>query len=138
MSDPARLAASGPRAAGHEAQYEQLVRCILDGANLHYGPPAGDPDLALLQGDQLYARGLEMLAELGDLEATTELADVISLVAQAQTAGDDALVEAIWEAGAAAIGWGTNGPLESAKALARSGGEDAPRALREAARATWR
>ena len=43
-----------------------------------------DPDLALLLGDQLYALGLSRLAELGDLEAVAELADVISLLAQAR------------------------------------------------------
>ncbi len=41
-----------------------------------------DDDLALLAGDYLYARGLERLAALGDLEAVRELSDLISLVAQ--------------------------------------------------------
>ena len=138
MSDPARLAASGPRAVGRPAEYEQLVRAIFDGAVLHYGPAQPDPDLALLRGDQLFARGLEMLAELGDLEATAELADVISLVAQAQAAGDGELADAIWEAGAIAVGWGATDELEAAKALARAGGDGAAFALREAARASWR
>ena len=104
MSDAGKLAAAGPRAAGREVQYEQLIDHIVEGARLHYGGDVEDPDLALLQGDQAYARGLSMLAELGDLEATSELADVISLVAQAHAAGDGALAAAVWEAGAVAVG----------------------------------
>ena len=81
---PAQLAAAGPRAAGHEREYELLLEMILEGSRLHYGEPAGgpttdDPDLALLLGDQLYALGLSRLAALGDLDAVAELADVISL-----------------------------------------------------------
>ena len=65
---------------------------ILEGSLLHYGAPrvvrAEDPDLALLLGDQLYALGLSRLAALGDLEAVAELADLISLLAQARAAAD--------------------------------------------------
>ena len=65
-----------------------------------------DRDLALLLGDQLYALGLSRLAALGDLDAVAELADVISLIAQAHADADAELAEAVWEAGAVAIGWG--------------------------------
>ena len=68
---------------------------------------AEDPDLALLLGDQLYALGLARLAELGDLEAVAELADLISLVAQAHLREAGGLAAAVWEAGAIAIGWGS-------------------------------
>ena len=65
---------------------------ILEGYRLHYGQPlvvtTGDEDLALLLGDQLYALGLSRLAALGDLDAVAELADVISLTAQAHSASD--------------------------------------------------
>ena len=68
---------------------------ILEGSLLHYGSPrvvvTDDRDLALLLGDQLYALGLSRLAELGDLEAVAELADVISLLSQAQLSEDAAL-----------------------------------------------
>jgi hypothetical protein len=131
----AELAAAGPRAAGREEDYRQLVSDIEDGARLHYGGGTDDPDLALLEGDRRYARGLSKLAELGDLEATAELADVISLVAQAYTQGDPALADAAWEAGAVAVGWGGSEQLESAKALARSRAPGATDALRDAARA---
>ena len=130
---PPQLAASGPRAAGHEAEYELLLEMILEGSLLHYGTPrlvlTDDPDLALLLGDQLYALGLSRLAQLGDLDAVRELADIISLLAQAQAAADPALAAAIWDAGAAAIGWGTSPEHEAAKALARAGDGDATRAL---------
>jgi hypothetical protein len=65
-----------------------------------------DPDLALLLGDQLYALGLARLAALGDLEAVDALADVISLLAQAHAESDSDRAEAIWKAGAVAVGWG--------------------------------
>ena len=66
-----------------------------------------DPDLALLAGDRLYALGLARLAELGDLDAVAELADVISLAAQAHAEGDAERAEAMWAAGAAAVGHGS-------------------------------
>jgi hypothetical protein len=130
---PAQLAASGPRAAGRAAEYELLLEMILEGTLLHYGRARivrdDDRDLALLLGDQLYALGLSRLAELGDLEAVAELADLISLLAAARAAGDRELGEAIWHAGGAAIGWGTTPEHEAAKELARRGAEGAKRAL---------
>jgi hypothetical protein len=130
-------AAEGPRAAGHEAEYELLLEMILEGSLLHYGGArvvdADDPDLALLLGDQLYALGLSRLAELGDLDAVCELADLISLLAQARAASDIALAEAVWQASAVAVGWGSSERHERAKALARAGHPDAPAALLEAA-----
>jgi hypothetical protein len=120
---PAQVAATGPRAVGHEREYELLVEMILEGSRLHYGVPllvrTEDPDLALLLGDQLYAAGLARLATLGDLDAVAELADVISLVAQAHAAADAQLAEAVWDAGAVAIGWGSSAAHASAKRLAR-------------------
>ena len=65
-----------------------------------------DPDLSLLAGDRLYALGLARLAELGDLAAVDELADVISLAAQAHAEGDPARAAAVWEAGARVVGDG--------------------------------
>lgn len=134
---PPQLAAQGPRAAGREAEYELLLEMILEGSRLHYGEPRvvcpEDPDLALLLGDQLYALGLSRLASLGDIEAIVELADLISLVAQAHAASDPSLAEAVWEAGAVAIGWGGGEDHEAAKALARAGDPRAVAALRAAA-----
>ncbi len=123
---PPRKAASGPRAVGREAEYELLLEMIYEGSRLHYDDDELDPDVALLLGDQLYALGLERLAALGDLDAVTELGDLISLVAQARAATDPELAAAAWDAGAVAIGWGSSEALETAKARAR---EEDPRAL---------
>jgi len=132
------LAASGPRAAGHEEDYALLVESIREGYLLHYGVPrvvtTAEPDLALLAGDRLYALGLSRLADLGDLEAVGELADVISLCAQAQAAGDPDLAEAVWDAGAVAVGCGTTAAHEAAKGAARAGEAGAAEALSAAAR----
>jgi hypothetical protein len=110
---------------------------ILEGARLHYGPQrivrTEDPDLALLVGDQLYALGLARLAALGDIEAVSELADVISLVAQAHATADSELAAAVWEAGAVAVGWGASEEHVKAKRMARGGDPGAAAALRAAA-----
>jgi hypothetical protein len=128
-----QLAAGGPRTSGHERDYELLLEMILEGSLLHYGAPrlvrCADPDLALLLGDQLYALGLARLAELGDLDAVAELADLISLLAQARAASDLGLADAVWQSGAAAIGWGTTPEHTAAKALARAGDRRAALAL---------
>ena len=135
----AQLAAAGPRAAGAPNEYELLLEMILEGSRLHYGPPrvvrTDDPDLALLVGDQLYALGLERLAALGDLGAVAELADTISLVAQAHASGDRELADAVWEAGVVAVGWGAVDELEEAKQLVRAGDSRALEALRSASQA---
>lgn len=129
----AHRAARGPRTAGHEVDYELLLELILEGSRLHYGRPrfvrTDDADLALLLGDQLYALGLARLAALGDLEAVSELADVISLVAQAHAAADPDLAAAIWRAGASAIGWGAGEDYAVAKAQARAQAAGAREAL---------
>jgi hypothetical protein len=137
---PARLAAAGPRVDGRRAEYELLIDMIHEGYRLHYEQAGalvhpGDPNLALLLGDQLYALGLSRLAHLGDLEAVAELADVISLAAQAQAAGNRDLAEAVWEAGAVAVGWGGGEAHHRAKAMVREGRPGAAQALRSAARA---
>jgi hypothetical protein len=134
---PAELgdaAASGPRAAGREEDYALLVEAIVEGYLQHYGTGRvvrpEDPDLALLAGDRLYALGLARLAELGDLAAVAELADVISLAAQAHAEGDPDRARAIWQAGATAVGHGSAPELDAAKAAARAGEPDAAAALR--------
>jgi hypothetical protein len=135
---PAQVAAAGPLAAGLRDEYELLIEMIQEGSRLHYGGARvirdDDLDLALLLGDQLYAMGLSRLAEIGDLDAVAELADLISLLAQARAeSGDEALVEAIWRAGCTAVGRGSTPELEAAKTLARAGDEAALAALWRAA-----
>jgi hypothetical protein len=131
-------AAAGPRAGEREADYALLVEAILEGYLQHYGTGRvvrpDDPDLALLAGDRLYAMGLARLAEVGDVEAVAELADVISLAAQAQAEGDPERAAAAWTAGVAAVGHGGGPALELAKAAARASEAGAAEALRAAAR----
>jgi hypothetical protein len=127
-------AAAGPRARGREDDYALLVEAIVEGYLQHYGTGRvvrpDDPDLALLAGDRLYALGLARLADLGDLDAVTELADVISLAAQAHAEGDAERAAAVWAAGAAAVGHGRGDGHDAAKAAARAGNDDAVHALR--------
>jgi len=77
------------------AHREAAVRAIRAGYDLHHGA-SEDPDLALLEGDRLYAQGLAELAAAGDLEAIRVMADVIALSAAARGAGDPAAAEAVW------------------------------------------
>ena len=122
---PAQLAASGPRAEGHREDYQLLIEAIYEGYLLHYGTPrvafTTEADLALLAGDRLYALGLAHLVALGDTEAVVELADTITLSALAQGAGAVELADAVWAAGARALGWGSSDAHRRAKALALAG-----------------
>ena len=131
-------AASGPRSAGREGDIAFVVEAIREGELLHYGTSrlfdGIEPDLALLAGDRLYALGLARLAQLGDLEAIGELADVISLCAQARTEQRPKLAAAVWQARVAAVGWGSSEEMRAAKAAARAGEPDADAALLGAAR----
>jgi hypothetical protein len=138
----ARVAA-GPRSVGREADIAFVFEAIREGQLLHYGTPrlfdGIDADLALLAGDRLYALGIARLAALGDLAAVCELADVISLCAQARAEERPELADAAWEAGVAAVGWGGSDQLRRAKSQARAGDARAPAALRAAARRLiWR
>jgi hypothetical protein len=107
----------GDRAFTMEAVYEGLL--------LHYREPnafdgAMDPDLRLLAGDAMYALGLERLARAGDLEAVAELADLISLCAQAEAESRPEAVEQLWEATLAALS-PPGGPGARARAGAGAG-----------------
>jgi hypothetical protein len=132
------LAAAGPRADGRREDLAFVVEAVREGYLLHYGHGRllrdEDRDLMLLAGDHLYALGLARLAALGDLDAVAELADVISLSAQAHAEGRPELAEAAWTGGAAAIGWGADDTLRDAKAAARAGDPRAAGALLAAAR----
>ena len=134
---PARIAASGPRTEPRAEQYELLVEAIYEGYLLHYGAPrvvrAADADLRVLAGDRLYAIGLARLVELGDTGAVAELADTITLSALAQGAGDTALAEAVWMAGARAVGWGSSAVHARAKDLVAGGSPEAFEAMRTSA-----
>jgi hypothetical protein len=136
-SSPALVAAEGPRAEGSRDEYELLVEAIYEGYLLHYGSPrvlrTPEADLGLLAGDQLYAIGLARLVELGDTQAVAELADTITLSALAQGAGDPALADAVWAAGARAVGWGSSDAHGRAKDLVFAGAPEAIEAMRTSA-----
>jgi hypothetical protein len=133
------LAARGPRAASRREEYELLVEAIYEGYLLHYSEPrvvrVPEADLRLLAGDQLYALGLARLVALGDTVAVAELADTITLSALAQGAGKPELADAVWEAGARAVGWGSSGQHDRAKELVLGGRPGALEAMRTSAKA---
>ena len=137
LPGPAQLAASGPRAEGSREDYELLIETIYEGYLLHYAKPrvalTSDQDLGLLAGDRMYALGLARLIALGDLAAVAELADTISLSALAQGAGEPDLAEAVWAAGARAIGWGSSESHRRAKDLVLTGSSKAIEAMRTSA-----
>lgn len=137
LESPASVAAQGPRTETSREEYELLVEAIYEGYLLHYGAPrvvrAPEADLRLLAGDRLYAIGLARLVELGDTRAVAELADTITLSALAQGAGNGALAEAVWVAGARAVGWGSSDQHRRAKELVASGAPDAIEAMRTSA-----
>jgi len=122
---PALLAARGPRAADAPDEYELVVEAIYEGYLLHHGESrllaGADGDLAVLLGDHLYALGLERLVELGDIAAVVELAETIALAAQCRAAGDERLAQAVWQAGARAVGWGGDESHDRAKRLVAEG-----------------
>jgi len=135
-SRPAALAAGGPRLDGRAKEYELLIEAIYEGYLLHYRSPRvirpPEQDLGLLAGDRLYALGLARLVALGDIEAVAELADVIALSALAHGADNPELAEAVWAAGARAVGWGSSAAHERAKALTRAGSPQALASMRSA------
>ena len=136
------LVAGGPRAADAPAEYAILFESIREGYLLHYADPrvvnGADDDLALLAGDYLYARGLERLAALGDLEAVRELSDLISLAAQLHAAnnasqGAEDGSGALWLASAIAVAAGPPPGHGDAKRALSDGDPGASGALWEGA-----
>jgi len=116
-----------------EERFALGLETIYEAYLLHYGRPRlfapDDGDTALLLGDYLYAHGLVRIAELEDVAAVADLAELISLCAQVRAAGTDGDGEA-WAATAALLG---RGGLDDARAALRDEGDGGP--LADAARA---
>jgi len=99
------------------------LETIYEGYLVHYGrsrlfaPP--DRDAALLLGDYLYAHGLVRVADTGDVAAVSDLAELISLCAQARADGRDG-DGAAWAATSASLG---GGGLDLARAALRERGD---------------
>lgn len=109
------------------------VESIYEGYLLHYGRPRlfapADEDTALLLGDYLYAHGLVRVAATGSVAAVHDLAELISLCAQARAERRPGEAEA-WAGTTARLG---EGELEQARATLRQRADAA--ALDVAARA---
>ena len=133
------LRAPGERAAEPvfstlcEGIYALGVETVYEGYLVHYGRPRlfapADADTALLLGDYLYAHGLVRIAATGNAEAVGDLAELISLCAQARADARPGEAEA-WAATCALLG---RGGLDRARAALRDGADAGP--LLELARA---
>jgi len=111
------------------------VETIYEGYLLHYGrarifaPPDGD--VTLLLGDALLAHGLVRIAETGSIAAVGDVAELLSLCAQARADGVDGDGPA-WAATSALLACGG---LDEARAALRDDRDPVPleRLAREAA-----
>ena len=90
-----------------EGPYAAVLAAIREGYEQHYGQGrvlrTDDRDLALLAGDRLYALGLALLAEQGDLRAVGVLADLISECAAAHAEDDRARADTAWSRATTAL-----------------------------------
>jgi hypothetical protein len=77
------------------------VSAVREGYELHYGEPTvvqtGDPDLALLAGDRLFALGLEKLAATGDVDAIGILCETIATCARSHAEGSPEQAQRAWQ-----------------------------------------
>jgi hypothetical protein len=90
-----------------ERRFALGLETIYEGYLVHYGRPRlhepQDGDAALVLGDYFYAQGLKRIASLGDVAAVADLAELISLCAQAR--GDGRPWDGVaWAATAALLG----------------------------------
>ena len=101
----AAVAADAP--GDGDGPYAPVLAAIREGYEQHYGEGrvlrTGDRDLALLAGDRLYALGLALLAEQGDLHAVGVLADLISECAAAHADDDRARAGVAWSRATTAL-----------------------------------
>lgn len=104
------------------AAYALGIETIYEGYLVHYGRPRlfapADADTALLLGDYLYAHGLVRIAAAGSVAAVGDLAELISLCAQAR-AEDDPGDGPAWAATASLLGEGALAEAREALRLRR-------------------
>jgi hypothetical protein len=100
-----------------DARFALGVETIYEGYLLHYGRPRlfapPDGDVALLLGDALLAHGLVRIAQTGSLAAVGDVAELLSLCAQARADGLDGDAAA-WAATSALLGRGGLGTARAA------------------------
>jgi hypothetical protein len=127
-----RVAVFSPLA---QERFRLGLETIYEAYLVHYGTPRlfapADSDTAVLLGDYLYAHGLVRIADLGDVVAVADLAELISLCGQLRAEGREG-DGAAWAATAALLADGT-GTLAQARDALRLDGDPAP--LAEVARA---
>ncbi len=102
------------------------IETVYEGYLVHYGSSRlfapDEPNLALLLGDRLYARGLVLVSRLGNVAAVADLATLLELCARMQAErkqGDGAL----WAAGISRLG---KGGIESEGEAFLSSGDGEP------------
>jgi hypothetical protein len=135
LREPERRAEPVFSALVPDPRFALGVETIYEGYLLHYGRARifdpTDGDVAQLLGDALLAHGLVRIAGTGSLEAVCDLAELLSLCAQARADGLDG-DGAAWAATAALLACGG---LDEARASLRDERDPAPleRLAREAA-----
>jgi hypothetical protein len=106
-----------------EERFALGLETIYEGYLMHYGRPRlfspPDRDNALLLGDYLYAHGLVRVASLQEVEAVSDLAELISVCAQLRAGAADG-DGAAWAASAALLG---QRRLGTAREALRLGGD---------------
>ena len=107
-------------------EYALGLETIYEGYLLHYGRPRlfepADRSNGLLLGDYLYAHGLVRIAAVDPVGAVSDLAELISLCAQARADGGNG-DGAAWAATAALLG---EGRLDEARDALRTQRDPAP------------
>ena len=135
LPEPERRAEAVFSALVPDPRFALGVETIYEGYLLHYGrarifaPPDGD--VTLLLGDALLAHGLVRIAETGSIAAVGDVAELLSLCAQARADGVDGDGPA-WAATSALLACGG---LDEARAALRDDRNPVPleRLAREAA-----
>ena len=135
LPEPERRAEAVFSALVPDPRFALGVETIYEGYLLHYGrarifaPPDGD--VTLLLGDALLAHGLVRIAETGSIAAVGDVAELLSLCAQARADGVDGDGPA-WAATSALL---ARGGLDEARAALRDARDPAPleRLARQAA-----